>query len=254
MCYFYSIVPANFNKLVDDGFVSKKEVESLDNVFFASGFDAPLMPVITKYGTGFQFMNWGLIPAWIKNIEQAEGIRTKTLNAKAETVFEKPSYRESILRRRCLVPCSGFFEWHTRGKKKYPFHIGMTDNSVLLFAGILDEWRNPDTGELLRTYSILTTEANELMAKIHNTKRRMPVILPKEEAMQYLNTGISDGDIAKLLKPLPTDDLEAYSVRRFKPNAVSESIAADIKTYYPYPELGDLLSSKGKGFWGTLFD
>jgi len=134
--------------------------------------------IITHY-------NWGLIPAWAKD----DDIRKMTLNAKIETVDEKPSFRNSV-NKRCLVIANGFYEWQwndPKGKVKTKYEIGIGNDELFAFAGIYSEWTDKTTGEIRNTYAILTTEANPLMAEIHNNKKRMPVILKPEDETKWLS-------------------------------------------------------------------
>lgn len=151
-----------------------------------NGFTFPKTPVITnqdaKIITHFQ---WGLIPNWA----QDDTIKKYTLNARIETLHQKPSFKESI-NNRCLVIADGFFEWQwldEKGKKKQPYLITLPNHELFSFAGIWSEWLNINTGELVNTYSILTSEANELMSEIHNSKKRMPVILNQKNELDWLN-------------------------------------------------------------------
>lgn len=151
-----------------------------------NGFDFPKTPVISNDAMDkVQLFDWGLIPSWSTDND----IRKFTLNAKIETLAQKPSFKDAI-NNRCLVLSSGFFEWQWRdskGKEKRKYLIKPTEEEIFAFAGIWSEWTNPETGEKQKTYSIITTEANELMSEIHNTKKRMPVILPKENEYDWLN-------------------------------------------------------------------
>lgn len=151
-----------------------------------NGFSFPKTPVITnKSPESVQLFNWGLIPFWAKD----NTIRKSTLNARIETVTELPSYRDAV-KNRCLVIADGFFEWQwldVKGKDKQQYQITLPNEEAFAFAGIYSEWTDKSTGEVLNTYSILTTEANPLMAKIHNIKKRMPVILTPENEMDWLN-------------------------------------------------------------------
>ncbi|MFT4753356.1 MAG: putative SOS response-associated peptidase YedK [Salibacteraceae bacterium] len=152
-----------------------------------NGFDFPKTPIISNDElTKVQLFDWGLIPSWSTNNE----IRKFTLNAKIETLAEKPSFK-NLINNRCLIISSGFFEWQWRdskGKEKRKYLIKPPQEEIFAFAGIWSEWTNPKTGELQKTYSIITTEANELMSKIHNTKKRMPLVLPREKEFDWLNT------------------------------------------------------------------
>ncbi len=150
-----------------------------------NGFAFPKTPVITdekpQIITHYQ---WGLIPAWAKDQE----IQKYTLNAKIETVTEKPSFKNSV-NQRCLVIADGFFEWQwldPKGKKKQQYEIGLPNQELFAFAGLYSQWVDKSTGELKNTYTILTTEANPLMAAIHNTKKRMPVVLKRDDEVRWL--------------------------------------------------------------------
>lgn len=151
-----------------------------------SGFDFPKTPVISDEDTQrVQLFNWGLIPSWSMD----DDIRKFTLNARIETLAQKPSFKDAI-HQRCLILSTGFFEWQWRdskGKEKRKYLIQPQTEELFAFAGIWSEWTNPENGETKKTYSIITTEANELMSEIHNTKKRMPVILPKENEYDWLN-------------------------------------------------------------------
>ena len=150
-----------------------------------NGFDFPKTPVITNLdSSSIQLFNWGLIPSWSQDIE----IRKHTLNARVETLDEKPSFQNHI-NHRCLVLADGFYEWQWldgKGRKKQKYEIGIENNELFAFAGIWSEWDNNDTGETIQTYSILTTEAQGIMRDIHNSKLRMPVILKPEDESQWL--------------------------------------------------------------------
>lgn len=144
-----------------------------------NGFQHPKTPVITNAdATSIQMYNWGLIPFWAKD----NSIRKNTLNARFETLNEKASFRSS-LNNRCLVLSDGFYEWEwldPKGKQKQKYLITLPNEEAFAFAGLWNDWVDKSTGEIVKTYTIITTEANELMAKIHNTKKRMPFILAPE--------------------------------------------------------------------------
>jgi putative SOS response-associated peptidase YedK len=146
-------------------------------------FSLPRLPVICQDDPDkIRLFVWGLIPFWIKDASVADELRKKTFNAKSETLAEKPSFRHLVNRKRCLVPVNGFYEWHTAGKLKIPYYIYLKDNGIVALAGLYDQWTNPESAELLNTFTIITTRANPMMEEIHNLKRRMPVILdPRKE-------------------------------------------------------------------------
>ncbi len=151
-----------------------------------NGFTFPKTPVITnKLPDTIQLYNWGLMPSFSKD----KKFRVNTLNARIETLAEKPSFKNYITNR-CLIISDGFFEWKwldEKGKNKQQYLITIPNEDPFAFAGIYNRWADKATGEVLDTYSIITTEANELMAEIHNTKKRMPVILTPENEQQWLS-------------------------------------------------------------------
>lgn len=151
-----------------------------------NGFSFMKTPVITDENQGeIEMFNWGLIPFWAKD----DKIRKKTLNARIETVKEKPAYRNSA-NNRCLVIANGYYEWQwldPKGKEKKKYLITPKDQEIFAFAGIYSSWKNPLNHELVNSYSILTTDANELMSEIHNSKKRMPVVLKKEDRENWLS-------------------------------------------------------------------
>jgi len=150
-----------------------------------NGFQYPKTPVITNIESDtIQLFNWGLLPHWAKDTT----IRKSTLNARIETLTEKPSFRDAI-NKRCLILVDGFFEWQwldPKGKNKQKYQITLTNNEAFAFAGLWNEWTDKTTGELIKSYTIITTEANELMSQIHNSQKRMPFILSKENEFEWL--------------------------------------------------------------------
>lgn len=126
-----------------------------------------------------------MIPNW----SQDSNIQKYTLNARIETLQQKPSFK-NVINNRCLVIADGFYEWQwldEKGKKKQPFLVTLPNHELFAFAGIWSEWLNKNTGELINTYSIITTVANEFMAEIHNSKKRMPIILSPKNEYEWLN-------------------------------------------------------------------
>jgi putative SOS response-associated peptidase YedK len=150
--------------------------------------------VLGESGPRFQPMRWGLIPAWAKDA----AIGSKLINARAETLQEKPAFRSALKYRRCIVPISGFYEWRRQGRGKQPYFIGGADGKPLSLAGLWEDWNG------LLTFTVVTVAANETIAAIHD---RMPAILAPDEALAWLKTG----DTA-LLKPCPSEALAAWPV------------------------------------------
>jgi putative SOS response-associated peptidase YedK len=152
-----------------------------------------------------EMFHWGLIPSWAKD----PAIGNKMINARAETVSEKPSFRSAFKKRRCLILADGFYEWKKTDDGKQPYHVKMEDGSPFAFAGLWETWKD---GPEIRSCTIITTEANDLMNEIHH---RMPVILPPEDYDMWLDPDFEEKEaLTSLLKPYPADAMEAYPVSR----------------------------------------
>lgn len=155
----------------------------------------------------FRFFRWGLIPSWSKD----SAIGAKLINARAETVAEKPSFRSAFRHRRCLIPADGFYEWQRQERQKQPFYFHLQEHQPFAFAGLWEQWQSPD-GEEVETCTILTTTANDLLEPIHD---RMPVILPPEDYNTWLDPELQTASqLQSLLCPYPADQMIAYPVSR----------------------------------------
>lgn len=206
--------------------------------FSVSGFTHPDLLVLTSEKPDeFQLFNWGLIPKWTPNADLAKQFSNNNLNAKSETIFEKRSFSEPVKQQRCIVPVTGFFEWRDVGKKKYPYFIHLKNEELFCLAGIYDEWVNKETGEILNSFSIITTAANPLMAKIHNSKLRMPFILPPEKEKAWLSPNLSASDIQELMKPLNEDLMTAYTISKRITSRTDNPNAPETLEPFEYPEL-----------------
>lgn len=150
-------------------------------------------------------LRWGLVPGWAKD----EKIAVQCINARSETVAEKPSFRSAFKSRRCLVPADGFFEWQKVGKAKVPWRFVRPDGGAFVFAGLWESWQPTDRETKLETFTILTTEPNRVAGKIHD---RMPVILDAKGAEEWLDPERGRDDLLKLCRPAPDNVLTAYSV------------------------------------------
>jgi putative SOS response-associated peptidase YedK len=157
--------------------------------YFASGFEFPQWPIITKDAT-IEQMRWGLLPHWFAAANWT-AFAAKTLNARIETCSEKASFKHLIQSKRCIVPSNGFFDWQAKGKHKIPFYIRSKEQEIFSIAGLFDTWLDPRTGIQLQTFTLLTTQANELMAHIHNVKQRMPVVLSAAEEQAWLSGALT---------------------------------------------------------------
>ena len=151
------------------------------------------------------YLKWGLVPPWAKDSK----IGFKMINARAETVHEKPSFREAFKKRRCLIVADSFYEWKRTEERKIPMRIKMKNDELFAMAGLWESWKD-DKGDLVHTCTILTTEPNDLMSSIHD---RMPVILKQEDEQKWLNPSLKHMDeLRPLLIPLDDGLLEAYEV------------------------------------------
>jgi len=168
-----------------------------------NAFSLPLLPVIcTENPNEIRLYYWGLIPYWIKDADNAAAIRMKTFNARAETLADKPSFRHSLNRKRCLVLTNGFYEWQTVEKNKIPYFIGLLQQPAFALAGLFDQWTNHETGAVLNTFTIITTIANPMMEQIHNSKKRMPVILSIDDEHRWLDL-MTDPKRSGFFEPYP---------------------------------------------------
>ena len=165
------------------------------------------LPVLTGgVPRQLELLQWGLIPSWAKDAS----IGHKLINARAETVLEKPSFRRPFARQRCLVLADGFYEWRTTDRGKMPYRFVVRDGAPFAFAGLWDSWHDP-AGSERRTFTILTTQPNDLVAPIHN---RMPVILPDDAYEQWLSNAVAPESLLSLLTPYPAEAMAAYPVSR----------------------------------------
>ena len=169
---------------------------------------APTQPVITvtnREGRWAEYMRWGLIPSWAKDAS----IGSPLINARSETLAQKPSFRDALQRRRCLVLADGFYEWQKVGRGKRPMRVVLKSREPFAFAGLWESWRNLE-GEVIRSCTIVTTEANDLLRPIHE---RMPVILPRELEEFWLDGDVTDSAaLTDALAPYPEDLMETYEI------------------------------------------
>lgn len=186
---------------------------------------------------------WGLIPHWVKDKETAMKIWNQTLNARGETIFEKPSFRDSAKSKRCLIFVDGFFEHHHKDKNVYPFFIERIDKAPIVFGGLWSEWVDKTTGEIYQTTTIVTTTGNELMSKIHNNPKadgaRMPLILESDQFDIWLESK-NQLEIQSTIRPLEDGKLKAHSVRKLKGKEAVGDIE-EVREEFIYTELGSIV-------------
>jgi putative SOS response-associated peptidase YedK len=154
-------------------------------------------------------LRWGLIPSWAKD----PSIGVRMINARAETVAEKPAFKDAYRMRRCLVPADGFYEWQKMASGKQPYFVRVDGGSIFTFAGLWERWWDRTTRDERKTFTIITTEPNELLAPIHN---RMPVIVGPADRDRWLDPENEDAtDLAEILAPFPPERMSAYPVSRY---------------------------------------
>ena len=171
-----------------------------------------IVPVIRRAQPGEDLRKmagckWGLIPYWAKDPK----IGNNLINAKAETISEKPSFKQAFAKRRCLIPADGFFEWQKRGKApSQPIYIRRRDGGLFAFAGLWEGWKTPE-GETVETCTIITVEPNELISTIHH---RMAAILKPDDEAMWIDPKSGVDDLLRLLRPYESNELEAVPVSR----------------------------------------
>ncbi len=176
----------------------------------------PVAVITNEDAAALTFHRWGLVPSWAKDIT----IGNKLINARAETAHEKPSFRSAFKRRRCLIPTSGFYEWKKTGGAKAPHFIHLQDQPAFAFAGLWEVWHSPE-GDQLRTCTILTTSANELMAPLHD---RMPVILDPSDYALWLSSGeLEVEELLPLMRSYDTGRMAHYEVSQMVNRPIMDS-------------------------------
>lgn len=206
MCGRYGFSIKNIKKAYDRFEVTNTLFDYNPRYNIAPG---QMNPVITKNSPKkIRRMFWGLIPFWAND----RSIAFKTINARAEDIDKKPSFRKAFESHRCLIPASGFYEWNEYTDPHYPYYFRLKKEDIFAFAGLFDIWTDPETKKDLYSYTIITTTPNKLMEPIHH---RMPVILHKEDEETWLEPDfVTPEKLLALLKPFPTVEMEAYPVSR----------------------------------------
>lgn len=220
MCGRFSFSP--LEKVIEDRFDIKVEAKFKPRYNCAP---SQKLAVISNEHPGvLSFYRWGLIPFWAKDAK----IGNNLINAKAETIHEKPAFKNAFRRKRCLVLSDGFYEWKKiNSKDKIPYRIHLTDEPLFAMAGIWDSWKNTD-GEEVRSFSILTIGPNRLMENIHS---RMPVILDRAGEKTWLNA-VDTEDLLPLLQPFPAERMTAYPVSKMVNSPANDSVELFLPTEY----------------------
>lgn len=208
-----------------------RKLEEHHSHYYANAFSHPkLLSQTNEENQEAELIEWGLIPHWVKGEEQAEKISNMTFNARSESIFEKPSFKDAAKNKRCLIAIDGYYEYMHLNKQKYPFFVQLKTGPMVL-AGLWSEWVNKGTGEIKKTCSIVTTEANDLLKLVHNTKQRMPVVLDEESQHQWMDPSV---DTAKLFSPFPSSEFKVHSTPPILgANGVGDSEEACSELEYP---------------------
>jgi putative SOS response-associated peptidase YedK len=209
--------------------------------YYYNAFEIPELPVIqSEDPESISLVKWGLIPFWVKDSKAASEIRLKTFNARAETIREKPSFRGPVKNKRCLILCRGFYEWQHRGNEKIPHYIYLDGEPPMALAGLYDNWTDRETGEMTQTCSVITTAANPMMEMIHNSKKRMPVILPESSENSWIDPGLSAEEALEFLEPVAESEMRAHTISKLISKRGVEKNVPELVQPYSYDN-GSLL-------------
>lgn len=219
--------------------VSSVDFSQMDFHFFhVNGFARPeILAVTSDQPQLLRPLRWGLIPSWVKTAEEADRLSRQTLNARNDGVFSKPSFRSSIRTRRCLIPVNGFYENRDVKGRKFPYFVHPANSEIFWLGGLFDRWTDRDSGEVIDSCSIITTNANHLMSKIHNLKLRMPLIIPEDKLLIWLDPDLPDESIQQLMQPYPEKEMEAYTVSKLVNRKRDHTNMEEVSMPFRYPEL-----------------
>lgn len=243
MCYHKSQT-AKYEELASYYAVSysKELAESYQPRFHENGFDFLPTPVLTAgKPDDLQMFHWGLIPYWVKDLPSALKIRTSTLNCISEEMFEKPAFRDAVKEgKRCLIPCTGFYEWRwmdEKGKMKIPYYIQVKDQPLFSLAGLYARWKDKQTDQWTYSYTVLTTAANDIMREIHNSKQRMPVIIPREYEKDWLNRNLTPDDVKAFCQPFDTNRMKAHTISKLITTKGADTNVTEVMQLHEYEKV-----------------
>ncbi|MEQ3655966.1 MAG: SOS response-associated peptidase [Dokdonia sp.] len=216
-------------------------------IYHASGFSHPDLLIYTIDSPNFPIVaSWGLIPHWVSNQAQKEQLWNKTLNARGASIFDKPSFREAAIGQRAIVYIDGFYEHHHYKNNTYPFFIEASSKQPLAVAALYDEWIDPETNGTYRSFTIVTTQGNALLSKIHNNPKlkgpRMPVLLTPDQEKIWLSSrepSLIKAEIDTLLTQPSSVALKAHTVGKLRGKAYRGNISS-ISDQVHYPELAQI--------------
>jgi len=236
MCFNVEQVRSKIESMISRGYLSRSDLNNMPDAWVLKGFFNPSAWVITnEIPYKAKELAWGLIPGHTRSLDHANEIKKVTLNARVETLLERPSYSHLVGRKHCLVPVSGFYEWRDIHKSKYPYYIYMKDKSPFMLAGLWDTWVEPGTLNTYSTFTIITCEANELMKKIHNKKKRMPAIIDQKDEKKWL-TAKNYETVLKLCKPFDDNKMDAHTINKLTILKKDGYNVPNVNEYVFYPE------------------
>jgi putative SOS response-associated peptidase YedK len=235
MCFTVNvnIVKEELERRYDREFI---DPENYRPSYYYHAFSLPFLPVITD--DSIQTMQWGLIPSWTRGMSEATEIRVMTFNARSESVEEKPAFSASFSGKRCIVPVSGFFEYQHKGSERIPWYIYPAEGSVLSLGGLWNEWTDKENNRSIKTFTIVTTEANQLLSEIHNSGKRMPLVLSDVDIGVWLKG--ESAQAATVMKPAEESVLSAHTISPLIKSKSSEKNIADLIKPYAYYTTGTL--------------
>jgi putative SOS response-associated peptidase YedK len=235
MCY-HAQQKAAARKLEGDFNRKLIELEKYEIQHHSNGFSHKNFAVIANYEgeDALHLFQWGLVPFWVKTLADAKKLSKKTLNAKSETVFELPSFKTSIGSKRCVIPVTGFFESRDINGVKYPYYIYPKNSDYFLLGGIYSTWKDKETQETLKTFSVITTPPNELMRTIHNVKQRMPLILKENDIDTWIDPTLPRESVIDLMQPHAEEEMAAYTISKDVNSSKVHSDREDISTRVEY--------------------
>lgn len=246
MCFTISVTTDKTKKAIIDYLNSNAGVQmhfdfdDFGEKHLVSGFSHPELPIV-KQGV-IELGEWGLVPSFVVQADKAKEIQNKTLNARDDTIYERRSYKSSIVSQRCILVVDGFFEWRHTPNQKIPYYIYPTDGTVFYLGCIYNTWFNKDTGEMKDTFSIITTKANRMMELIHNSKKRMPLILSKDDMATWIDPETAVETVNHLMKPYDEAHMSAHSISKDANYTAKNRNYPEIKDVVAYNEIrqGDL--------------
>ena len=206
MCY--SVSSTSSVETLSKKFNKKYGPETISPSYhYVNGFTFPKLHCITSQ-SHIQLFDWGLVPFWFKG--NKKNIAAKTLNARIETIHEKSSFKHLVNRNHCILPINGFFEWNNTNNDKKTYYVYPKKGNLFLCGGLFDVWLDINSGNKVKSFTIITTEANTLMSEIHNDKKRMPFLLEEEQVNSWLNGKFPENHTFK------SENMEAHIVDKLK--------------------------------------